>query len=255
MPTIDADPSRLSAFRDYRSSRDRTDRNRLVEEHLGLAEHLARKFASRGEQLDDLVQVASEALVKAVERFEPDRGWEFTTFAVPTILGELKRHFRDKTWAVRVPRRMQELHLRIGAALAELTAEVGRSPTIPELAERLGVEPGVVLEGMEAGRAYRTTSLDAVAHGDDEEARALSDRLGGPDVYLDEATVRNDLKALLADLPPRERNVVILRFFGGLTQAEIAERVGVSQMQVSRLLARTLAQLRAAAVGLLDVAS
>src|SRR5580698_8960709 len=148
-------------FEEYRRTGDATTRDQLVELHLGLAEYLARRFDHRGEPLDDLVQVASLALIKAVERFDPDRGLEFSTFAVPTIVGELKRHFRDKSWAVRVPRRLQELHLRLTNAVPDLTHELGRSPTIDELAERLDVGADDVVEAMEAGRAYRSSSLDA----------------------------------------------------------------------------------------------
>lgn len=232
-------------FAEYRETRDTAVRDRLVETHLGLAEYLARRFDRRGEPLDDLVQVASLALIKAVERFDPDRGLEFSTFAVPTIVGELKRHFRDKSWAVRVPRRLQELHLRLGTAVAELTHELGRSPTIPELADRLEAGTEDVLEAMEAGRAYRSSSLDApVASDDGDAAMPLSSKMGETDVNMTNVEERNQLSSLLADLPERERTILVLRFFDGLTQSQIAERVGISQMHVSRLLARTLQQLK-----------
>jgi len=232
-------------FVEYRLRGDVAVRDRLVESHLGLAEYLARRFDRRGEPLDDLVQVASLALIKAVDRFDPERGLEFSTFAVPTIVGELKRHFRDKSWAIRVPRRLQELHLRLGAAVGELTHELGRSPTIQEIADRLGAGTEDVLEAMEAGRAYRSTSLDAPVGSDDGgPAMPLTAKLGEQDANLGMVDERSQLQSLLAGLPERERTILVLRFFDGLTQSQIADRVGISQMHVSRLLARTLDQLR-----------
>src|SRR3954471_24513046 len=170
--TLDrTDKEELSrAFQAFADTRDPGVRDQLIEAHLGLAEYLARRFANRGEPLDDLVQVASLGLVKAVERFDPGRGLEFTTFATPTIVGELKRHFRDKGWAVRVPRRVQELHLRMGTVVNTLSQELGRSPTIPEIARRAEVSVDEVLEAMEAGRAYRFSSIDAPAGDDDDRA-------------------------------------------------------------------------------------
>jgi RNA polymerase sigma-B factor len=232
-------------FEEYRSTDDMVLRDRLVEAHLGLAEYLARRFDRRGEPLDDLIQVASLALIKAVERFDPSRGLEFSTFAVPTIVGELKRHFRDKSWAVRVSRRLQELHLRLGTAVSDLTHELGRSPTIPEIATRLDVTSEEVLEAMEAGRAYRSSSLDVPVSGDDAEGNTpLSARLGDTDDNLKQVDERSQLASLLRDLPERERTILVLRFYDGLTQSQIAERIGISQMHVSRLLSRTLEQLR-----------
>ena len=232
-------------FEAYRRTGDPALRDQLVETHLGLAEYLARRFDRRGEPLDDLIQVASLALIKAVERFDPERGLEFSTFAVPTIAGELKRHFRDKSWAVRVPRRLQELHLRLGTVVAELTHELGRSPTIPEIAERLEASTEDVLEAMEAGRAYRSSSLDAPVTGEEGDgATPLSARMGEIDLNLTKVDERSQLASLLKDLPERERTILVLRFFDGLTQSQIADRIGISQMHVSRLLARTLQDLR-----------
>jgi RNA polymerase sigma-B factor len=253
VPTApDAEPDReklQQLFADYRRTGNQEQRDALVEAHLGLAEYLARRFDRRGEPLDDLVQVASLALIKAVERFDPERGLEFSTFAVPTIVGELKRHFRDKSWAVRVSRRLQELHLRLGTAVSDLTHELGRSPTIPEIAKRLGVTPDDVVEAMEAGRAYRSSSLDAqVTSDDDEGAMPLSARIGDTDLNLKKVDERNQLASLLRDLPERERTILLLRFFDGLTQSQIADRIGISQMHVSRLLSRTLEQLREQAI-------
>ncbi|MGI8491319.1 MAG: SigB/SigF/SigG family RNA polymerase sigma factor [Acidimicrobiales bacterium] len=233
-------------FVEYAVSRDTDLRDELVEAHLGLAEYLARRFANRGEPLDDLVQVASLGLLKAVGRFDPDRGVEFSTYATHTIVGELKRHFRDKGWAVRAPRRMQELYLRLGKVIGTLGHELGRSPTIAELAAEVGVSEEEVLEALEAGQAYRFASLDAPAAGD-TDGETLGDRLGTEDVGFADAERRAVLAPLLSQLPERERLIVRLRFFDGLTQSEIAAQLGISQMHVSRLLARTVAQLRAAA--------
>jgi RNA polymerase sigma-B factor len=233
-------------FEAYRRSRDRRLRDELVEEHAPLAQFLARRFANRGEPIDDLVQVALVGLLKAVERFDPDRGLQFSTFATPTILGELKRHFRDRGWAVRVPRRVQELHLQLGRVVAALGQERGRSPTPREVAERAGVSEEEVLEAMEAGSLYRLVSLDGPATRDDE-ASELAAGLGEDDPEFEQIERRAELDVMLGVLPDRERRIVELRFFDGLTQSEIAERVGVSQMHVSRLLARSLEMLRAEA--------
>jgi RNA polymerase sigma-B factor len=233
-------------FEAYRRTGDRRLRDDLVEEHAPLAQFLARRFANRGEPIDDLVQVALVGLLKAVERFDPGRGLQFSTFATPTILGELKRHFRDRGWAVRVPRRIQELHLQLGRIVASLGQEQGRSPTPREVAERAGVSEEEVLEAMEAGSLYRLVSLDGPATRDDEASELVSG-LGEDDPEFEQIERRAELDVMLGALPDRERRIVELRFFDGLTQSEIAERVGVSQMHVSRLLARSLEMLRAEA--------
>ena len=232
-------------FREYADSKDPALREQLVTAHIGLAEYLARRFTNRGEPLDDLVQVASLGLLKAVDRFDPERGLEFSTYATPTIVGELKRHFRDKGWAVRVPRRVQELHLRLGSVVSVLSQELGRSPTIGEIAQAASVSEEDVLEAIEAGHAYRFTSLDAPSGSDDEGT--LATQLGEEDQALIDSEHRVALSPLIARFPPRERTILHLRFFEGLTQSEIAGRLGISQMHVSRLLARSLAQLRASA--------
>ncbi|HEX2119363.1 MAG TPA: RNA polymerase sigma factor SigF [Acidimicrobiales bacterium] len=229
-------------FHDYARTRDRALRDDLVTAHMGVAEYLARRFTNRGEPLDDLVQVAALGLLKAVDRFDPDRGLEFSTYATPTIVGELKRHFRDKGWAVRVPRRVQELHLRLGSVVSVLSQELGRSPTIGEIAQAAAVSEEEVLEAIEAGHAYRFTSLDAPTGGEDESA--LSNQLGMEDQGLIDSEHRVTLSPLIAQFPPRERMILHLRFFEGMTQSEIAGRLGISQMHVSRLLARALSQLR-----------
>jgi RNA polymerase sigma-B factor len=229
----------------YRRARHRRLRDELVEEHAGLAYLLARRFAHRGEATDDLEQVALVGLLKAVERFDPGRGFQFSTFATPTILGELKRHFRDHGWAVRVPRSVQDLHLELGRIVAALGQERGRSPTPAEVAERAGVSEEEVLEAMEAGSLYRLSSLDQPASPDDKEASALAARLGDHDPGFEQIEHRAELDELLGTLSDRERQIVELRFFESMTQSEIAERVGISQMHVSRLLARSLELLRA----------
>jgi RNA polymerase sigma-B factor len=231
-------------FADYAATRDAVLRDELIAAHLGLAEYLARRFANRGEPLDDLIQVASVGLLKAVDRFDPDRGLEFSTYATPTIVGELKRHFRDKGWAVRVPRRVQELHLRLAKVVNTLGQELGRSPTITEIARYAEVSEEEVLEAIEAGHAYRFASLDAPTGGGDEDASTLASQLGEEDPSMEDIEHRVALSPLLAKLPPRERTILHLRFFEGMTQSEIASRLGISQMHVSRLLARSLAQLR-----------
>lgn len=233
-------------FVDFAETRSAKTRDELIEAHLGLAEYLARRFSNRGEPLDDLTQVASVGLLKAVDRFDPERGVEFSTYATHTIVGELKRHFRDKGWAVRAPRRMQELYLRLGRIVSTLSQELGRSPTIPELAAEAQVSEEEVLEALEAGQAYRFASLDAPSPGEDE-GDTMSSQLGEEDAGMIDAEHRVALSPLLAQLPKREQVILHLRFFEGLTQSGIAERLGISQMHVSRLLARSLAQLRAAA--------
>ncbi|WP_374684289.1 SigB/SigF/SigG family RNA polymerase sigma factor [Streptomyces sp. ODS05-4] len=217
-------------------------RNQLVRMHLPLVEHLARRFRNRGEPLDDLTQVATIGLIKSVDRFDPERGVEFSTYATPTVVGEIKRHFRDKGWAVRVPRRLQELRLSLTTATAELSQLHGRSPTVHELAERLGISEEEVLEGLESANAYSTLSLDVPDT--DDESPAVADTLGAEDEALEGVEYRESLKPLLEGLPPREKRILLLRFFGNMTQSQIAQEVGISQMHVSRLLARTLAQLR-----------
>lgn len=229
-------------FATYAANRDQDVRRRLIEAHLGLAEHLARRFLHRGEAHDDLVQVSSLALVKALDRFDPERGVEFTTFATRTIIGELKRHFRDRGWAVRAPRRIQELYLHIGQVVATLSQEKGRSPSIKEIAIATGATEDDVIEALEAGQGYRSASLDAPG----QDGESLGSRLGGDDAAFSDAEHRVELSPHLAKLPERERQILILRFVEGLTQSEIADRVGISQMHVSRLLSRSLTELRSA---------
>ncbi|MHC9291469.1 RNA polymerase sigma factor SigF [Mycobacterium sp. LTG2003] len=218
-------------------------REKIVERCLPLADHIARRFDGRGEPREDLVQVARVGLVNAVNRFDVEAGSDFVSFAVPTIMGEVRRHFRDNSWSVKVPRRLKELHLRLGAATAELSQRLGRAPTASELAEELGMDRDEVLEGLIAGSSYNTLSIDS-GGGGDEEAPAIVDTLGDVDAGLDQIENRESLRPLLASLPERERTVLLLRFFESMTQTQIAERVGISQMHVSRLLAKSLARLR-----------
>ncbi len=218
-------------------------RGELVELHLPLVEYLARRFRNRGEWLDDLTQVATIGLIKSIDRFDLSRGVEFSTYATPTIVGEIKRHFRDKGWAVRVPRRLQELKLALTKAISDLAQRLGRAPTVAELASHLQMSEEEVLEGLESANAYSTVSLDAPDSGD-EDAPAVAESLGMLDDALEGVEYRESLKPLLERLPPREKRILMLRFFGNMTQSQIATELGISQMHVSRLLARTLTQLR-----------
>ncbi len=219
-------------------------REQLVEQHIGLVEFLARRFRNRGEPLEDLVQVGTIGLLKAIERFDLEREVEFSTYATPTIVGELKRHFRDKGWAVRVPRRLQELHLELTKVVGHLGQDLGRSPTVPEIARSMGTTEETVLEGLEIAQAYNFTSLDAPIDTDDGGSTSFADQLGEDDEHLENLEYRASLAPEMAKLPERERKILYLRFFKGLTQSEIAERLDISQMHVSRLLNRTLANLR-----------
>ena len=220
-------------------------RDELVRLHLPLVEHFARRFLNRGEPFDDLLQVGTIGLIKAIDRFDTGRGVEFSTYATPTIVGEIKRHFRDRGWAIRVPRRLQELRLSITTATADLTQQHGRSPTVSELAHRIGVSDEEIIEGLESSNAYATLSLDAPDSGDDS-ALSMIDVIGGDDEALEHVENRETIKPLLEALDPREKHILTLRFFRGMTQTQIAEEVGISQMHVSRLLARSLAKLRQA---------
>jgi RNA polymerase sigma-B factor len=218
-------------------------RGELVELHLPLVEYLARRFRNRGEWLDDLTQVATIGLIKSIDRFDLSRGVEFSTYATPTIVGEIKRHFRDKGWAVRVPRRLQELKLALTKAISDLAQRLGRAPTVAELAAHLQMSEEDVLEGLESANAYSTVSLDAPDSGEDD-APAVAESLGMLDDALEGVEYRESLKPLLEQLPSREKRILLLRFFGNMTQSQIATELGISQMHVSRLLARTLTQLR-----------
>jgi RNA polymerase sigma-B factor len=232
----------LDDFRAWRASPSLEARNALVTAHVGLARSLARRFAGRGEPLEDLEQVAYEGLAKAVERFDPDRGTSFAAFAVPTIVGEIKRHFRDHTWATKVPRAAKELATRLAAATETLSSRLGRAPRVGELAEEIGVPEETVIEALDARAAYRPLSL-ATPTG--EEGRTLEDALGAEDRGFAQADARLTVASLLAELPERERRILELRYFDELSQDDIAARIGISQMHVSRLLRRVTELLAA----------
>ncbi|WP_426497789.1 RNA polymerase sigma factor SigF [Streptomyces sp. D54] len=218
-------------------------RNTLVELNLALVKFAASRFRSRSEPMEDIVQVGTIGLIKAIDRFELSRGVEFPTFAMPTIVGEIKRFFRDTSWSVRVPRRLQELRLDLAKAGDELSQQLDRAPTVAELSERLGISPEEVVEGMSASNAYTASSLDAKPEEDDNEG-ALADRIGYEDHGLEGIEYVESLKPLIAALPSRDRMILSLRFVSNMTQSEIGEELDISQMHVSRLLSRTLTKLR-----------
>lgn len=221
-------------------------RNDLVVAHLNLVRFLALKFANRGEPLDDLVQVGTVGLLKAIDRFELDRGVEFTTYATPTIVGEIKRYFRDKGWAVKVPRRLQELNLAVNRASEKLAVEFGRSPTVAELARHLDASEEEILEAQELGQAYNLLSLDSEVSGEGEKkSQTLADTVGMTDAGLEMLEDRANLEQAFHVLTGRERVIIYLRFYESVSQTEIAKRLNVSQMHVSRLQAKALEKLRA----------
>jgi RNA polymerase sigma-B factor len=225
----------------FRRLPDAAARDELTRRFLPFAEYLARRFTGRGESQEDLEQVAGLGLVLAIDRFDVDRGVAFSTYAAATIIGELKRHFRDKGWAIRVPRLVQEHSLDVGRAAQALWQELGRSPTVPELARKTGLIEDEVLEAIDASQAYRATSIDAPIG---EDGASHADSLGQRDEALELSAEWATVSDAVKRLPPRERRIVFLRFFKGLTQTEIAEEVGISQMHVSRLLTQTLSKLR-----------
>src|SRR5690606_28086067 len=218
---------------------------RLVEAHRGLAASIANDYRGRGVELDDLIQIALLGTLKAIERFDPDRGIPFSSFASRTINGEIKRYFRDRTWAVRPPRTAPERHLDLRRASAAMSARLGRAPTVAELATEMGIDEDEVLDAMEAGAAYRATSLDARRPGDDE-GTSLAERLAGAETASRPVEIRVLVGQLLRRLPDREATILRLRYYDELTQSEIADRLGISQMHVSRLIRRCLIDLREA---------
>ena len=226
----------------YHRDGDREARDRALVELMPLVRALASRYAGRGEPLEDLVQVGALGLIKAVDRFDVDRGVEFSSYAVPTIVGEIRRHFRDKAWAMHVPRRLKELGVRLSRVLDELTVELGRSPTVAELAEAVGAEEEDVIDALDSAHAYSTRSLDAPFEegGDD----SLSEKLGTPEAGYAEVDDGSLVEAGLDALDERERRIVELRFFEEMTQSQIAAEIGISQMHVSRLLRRALGTMR-----------
>ena len=232
-------------FERYLDKRDPVDREMLVERFLPLARQLARRYQRPEEPFDDLFQVACLGLVKAIDRFDLEREVAFSSYAVPTILGEIKRYFRDRTWSVRVPRDLQELALRVDRAVSELSLDLHRQPTVEEIAGKVGAEEEDVLEALEASGAYKATSLEAPRGADDDAGDTLGDSLGTVEHGFSLAEDRATIDHLMRSITPREREVLRLRFAEDLTQAEIGERIGVSQMQVSRLIRQSVARLRA----------
>lgn len=231
-------------FRQYKATGDPEVRDQLIVSHLNLVRFLASKFKNRGEPLDDLIQVGTIGLIKAIDRFDPSRGLEFTTYATPTILGEIKRHFRDKGWSVRVPRRLQELSAKVNQANDELTNELSRSPSVEEIAKRVGASVDDVLEAMESSSAYSSVPLEGGGSSDDDDALSVIDHYATEDENLAASDDRIVLEDAIRDFSPREKDVIRMRFFEGMTQVEIAERLGISQVQVSRLLRRTLRRVQ-----------
>ena len=231
-------------FARYLDSRDPVDREILVERFLPLARQLARRYQRPEEPFEDLFQVACLGLVKAIDRFDLSRDVAFSSYAVPTILGEIKRYFRDRTWSVRVPRDLQELALRVDRKVGELSTDLRRAPTVPELAEAVGADEEAILEALEASAAYRATSLSTPRGNEDEAGDTLGDTVGTSEDGFDLAEDRATLAQLLRAVTPREREVLRLRFEEDMTQAEIGERIGVSQMQVSRIIRSSLGRLR-----------
>lgn len=235
--------------RRYKETTDPAERDRirarLVDAYHDFVYFLARKFIHRGEPLEDIAQVGYLGLIKAIERFDPDLGYEFTTFATLTVAGEIKRHFRDKGTAIRFPRRLQELHQSVLSVNEQMKNELGREPTVTELAERLGVTPDDVTETMEMGPAYVPVSLDQpIAAGDGQESRSVAEQIGGADPELDRVEMRDVLERAMENLTPRERAIMAMRFYEQMSQSEIARRLGISQMHVSRLQRAALEQLR-----------
>ena len=231
-------------FRRYKEEGDVEAREKLVMSHMNLVRFLANKFKNRGEPLDDLIQVGYLGLLKAIDRFDPSRGLEFTTYATPTIMGEIKRHFRDKGWSVRVPRRLQELSAKVNQATDVLTTELQRSPKIEEIAEYLDASVDEVLEAMESSSAYSSVPLEGTGNNDNDDAPSVLDRYATEDSALNFTDDRLIIEEALKGFSPREREVIDLRFLQGMTQIEIAEQLGISQVQVSRLLRRTLKKIQ-----------
>jgi RNA polymerase sigma-B factor len=231
----------------YHRDGDAQARDQLVERFLPLARQLARRYQRAGEPLDDLLQVASLGLIKAIDRFDPDREIAFSSYAVPTILGEIKRYFRDRTWAVRVPRDLQELTLKVDRAVGELSEDLRRQPSVSEISAAVGAEEEDVLEALQAGGAYRAVSFDAPRTGGDEDVATVGDSVGIDEHGFERAEERATIQQLMATVTPREREVLKMRFEQDMTQAEIGAVIGVSQMQVSRVIRQALVRLRAAA--------
>jgi RNA polymerase sigma-B factor len=231
-------------LRRYHEEGDLAARDQLIEQYMSLVRSLARRYAYRGEQLDDLVQIGAIGLIKAIDRFDLDRGVELTTYATPNIIGEIKRHFRDKGWSVRVPRGLQELSVQLSRLVEQLTVQLSRSPTIAEIAKEAGVEEEQVLEALESGRAYSSVSLSAGGIGDEDGDLDPLETIGTEEHMYEVSEDRAVLEPGFRVLDQRERRILHLRFFEGLTQSQIAQQIGISQMHVSRLIRRALEKIR-----------
>jgi RNA polymerase sigma-B factor len=239
-----ADRNDKALLRRYHQNGDLAAREQLIEQYMSLVRSLARRYSYRGEQLEDLVQIGAIGLIKAIDRFDLDRGVELTTYATPNIIGEIKRHFRDKGWSVRVPRGLQELNVQLSRLVEQLTVQLGRSPTISELAAAAGAQEEEVLEALESGRAYTSLSLSSGAGGDGDEELDPLESIGTEEHQYQVSEDRAVLAPGFRALDERERTILQLRFFDGLTQSQIAQRVGISQMHVSRLIRRSLEKIR-----------
>ena len=231
-------------FRRYKEEGDEEAREQLIVSHINLVRYIAAKFKNRGEPLDDLIQVGTIGLIKAIDRFDPSRGLEFTTYATPTIMGEIKRHFRDKGWTIRVPRRLQELSAKVNSATDELTARLQRSPSIEEVAEYLGTTVDEVLEAMESSSAYSSVPLEAQGGNEDDDAPSVIDRYASVDGDLEASDDRIVLEEVIGEFPEADQQAIRMRFIDGMTQVEIAKRLGISQVQVSRMLRRALRRIQ-----------
>jgi RNA polymerase sigma-B factor len=242
-------------LRRYHDEGDLAAREQLIEQYMSLVRSLARRYAYRGEQLEDLVQIGAIGLIKAIDRFDVNRGVELTTYATPNIIGEIKRHFRDRGWSVRVPRGLQELNIQLSRLMEELTVQLGRSPTIPELAKAANVKDEEVLEALESGRAYTSLSLSVGASSDDEGELDPLESLGTEEPRYEVSENLAMLAPGFRVLDERERKILHLRFFEGLTQSQIAQQVGISQMHVSRLIRRSLEKIRDEIAGDADEAT
>lgn len=242
-PAWDKDRTR-ELFRRYKEEGDEEAREQLIVSHVNLVRYIAAKFKNRGEPLDDLIQVGTIGLIKAIDRFDPSRGLEFTTYATPTIMGEIKRHFRDKGWTIRVPRRLQELSAKVNTVTDELTAELQRSPSIDEIAARLGTTPDEVLEAMESSSAYSSVPLEGQAGTEEDDAPAVIDRYASVDNDLEASDDRMILEDVISEFPEADQQAIRMRYLDGMTQVEIAKKLGISQVQVSRMLRRALRRIQ-----------
>lgn len=242
-PAWDKDRTR-ELFRRYKEEGDEEAREQLIVSHVNLVRYIAAKFKNRGEPLDDLIQVGTIGLIKAIDRFDPSRGLEFTTYATPTIMGEIKRHFRDKGWTIRVPRRLQELSAKVNTVTDELTAELQRSPSIDEIAARLGTTPDEVLEAMESSSAYSSVPLEGQGGTEEDDAPAVIDRYASVDNDLEASDDRMILEGVISEFPEADQQAIRMRYLDGMTQVEIAKKLGISQVQVSRMLRRALRRIQ-----------